>query len=167
MRGAMRGSLDMRAAVWLHSLCTGSAHTLEQALCRASRLPWQAACNSTTHARSSVAQLAPERSRRPTPASHHVFEESFFFIVFARFQSGEEEMHMEALLDFDASPPPPLETRPVRFGAWVRPAGWPAFLALTVRPRAAEPAGACRASRTTNGWPCSACLLYTSPSPRD
>jgi hypothetical protein len=80
----MRGSLDMRAAVWLHSLCTGSAHTLEQALWRASRLPWQAACNSTAHARSSVAQLAPERSQRPTTASHHVFEESFF-VVFAVF----------------------------------------------------------------------------------
>lgn len=76
-----------------------------------------------------------------------------------------ETAALTAELDFDASPPPPLETRPVRFGAWVRPAGWPAFLALTARPRAAEPAGACRASRTTNGWPCSAPCTPRNSSP--
>ena len=158
--GFVRYACRRVAALPLHGQCP---HARAGAL--ASQQVALTGCVQQHDARTLISGTARARAiSAPDASSHHVFEESFF-VVFARFRWEEEMQALTAELDFDASPPPPLETRPVRFGAWVRPAGWPAFLALTVRPRAAEPAGACRASRTTNGWPCSAPCTPTNSSP--
>ena len=134
----MRGSLDVRAAVWLHALCTGSATRCSRRLGEPAGCPGRLrATEPRTHAHQCHGSR-PSNLGAQTPSSHHLAEESFL-INSANFCAWHK---MEALADelaFDAPPPPPLETRPVRFGAWVRPAGLPVFLALTARPRAGSP----------------------------